>query len=515
MAGFKEELKSTLELSSMKGIPRIMRASNKTLKVIWTCSILVFFAVCMYHVCTVLGDYFEYPKVVSITPKLIDFLNPSETIPFPSIVVCNVNPFTSNLSVFEATGFMLPKDYYKKVLEVTKCNNCSAGEHKRMQIHRTTLVNTRGYYQYVGKETMRKVSHKNLIVRCMAIIAQSSSYIPMPCDEHTHNFTFVHPEFGLCYSYNTKSSPGNIVLGYSFLINLDSSFDNPNTEFDPLYLATPGLGAMIYTHDPNSVPHWVGFSALTGPGQVSLNLLSATKVERLSTPYSERECVDVEEADKVVYEGKSFSYDSLHCYGKCASQYVVDHCNCIDIFVLQSPEIDPPKYEYCASLNLPKEQLLKNMDCALSVRNPGADFCHEKCKPACKEVKYSLKSSAMKWPLPSQTGMFYENVIKGSMFETKFAHYEDIYKSMAEGHKNVSEIEKILALKAIENNFAMAYVYVQDQYYSHVKDEVKMKIGSLISLLGGALNLWSGITVLVFVEALDFFIRFSNCRRTS
>ena len=81
---------------------------------------------------------------------------------------------------------------------------------------------------------------------------------------------------------------------------------------------------------------------------------------------------------------------------------------------------------------------------------------------------------------------------------------------MAKGHKNVSELEKLLAMKAIENNFAMVYVYVQDKFYSYIKDEVEMKIGSLISLLGGALNLWSGITMLVFVETLDFFIRLSK-----
>ena len=118
----------------------------------------------------------------------------------------------------------------------------------------------------------------------------------------------------------------------------------------------------------------------------------------------------------MVYEGKTFEYDFVHCYGICATKYVVDHCNCTDIFARQSPETEPPKYGYCASIGLSNEPLFKNMDCAQRVRNPGSAYCHEKCKEPCTEVKYSLQSSAMNWPLPSQTGMFYQNVIKGSMF---------------------------------------------------------------------------------------------------
>ena len=510
MAGFKEELKTTLKLSSIKGVPRVIGASTKMQKIIWTCSVLIFFSICMYHVCTVLSNYFEYPKVVSITQEHMDFLNPSATVPFPAIIICNMNPFTSNHSAFEATDTILPEDYFKKVLEVTTCNKCSVRKRKRIQKHKTTLMSNRGYYQNVGKDAMAKVSHKNLVVRCMAIIAQSSSYVVIPCDEHTETFMFVHADYGLCHGYNTKSSPDNIVLGYSFLLHLDSSFENPNTVFDPLFLASSGRGALIYASDPNLVPHWFGYPILSPPGQATLNLISTTKVERLSTPYSKSECINSEKADKMVYEGKTFQYDFVHCYGTCATQYVVDHCNCTDVFVRRSPETEPPKYGYCASIGLSNEQLFKNMDCAQRVRNPGSAYCHEKCKEPCTEVKYSLKSSAMKWPLPSQTGMFYENVIKGSMFEKEFVQYEDIYKGMAKGHKNVSELEKLLALKAIENNFAMVYVYVRDKYYSHIKDEVKMKIGSLLSLLGGALNLWSGITMLVFVEALDFFIRLSK-----
>ena len=510
MDDFKKELLTTLELSSLKGVSRVIRATSSVLRVIWAVSVLMFFSICVYHVSTVIITFLSYPKVVTVSRKHLNFLDPDKTVPFPTVAVCNANPFTSNRTAFEESGALTPKEYYQKVLEKVSCDDCLSGENLTMQLLRTTLMTNRGYYQTVGHNTMAKVSHNNLIAQCMAIILKSSSYVGMPCDLFAASYTFVHPDLGLCYAYDAMSTPDNIVQGYSFLLYLDGYFDNTNSEFDPLYLAAQSVGAAVYLFNPNTVPTWIGTHALASTGKVTMNFIGIDKIERLSTPYSERECVDPKKKSKVLYTGKYYDYDSMHCYGQCATQYVIDHCNCSDLFMLQSPEREPPKYEYCGSLNLPKEQLFENMECSERVKHAGSLHCSEICKEQCLEVKYSLQSSATKWPLPSQVGTIYQNLIKGSVYEDKYIKKEDIYNSLAAGYNNVSELDRLLALKAIEDNFASVYVYIKDSHFSHMKDEIKLDIGALISLLGGSLNLWSGITMLVCVEILDFLIRVLN-----
>ena len=507
MASFKEEFHTTLKLSSMKGVPMIVNSPNLVQRSLWTLAVLFFFGCCVYHVSTNVLAYLQFPKVVTVNQLGMDFLNPNDTVPFPTVSVCNVNPFTSNASVYKKYGIPLPKDFHKKVLEITSCMNCTIGEHITMETLRATLLTLRGYYQYVGKENMRRIGHENMVVQCIALVYSSSSHVAIPCEKLTKSYTYIHLDHGLCYAYNAVSNKKNLVIGYNFILHLDSSFDNINTEFDPMSLFNQNAGAKLYTFDPQFLPSTVGTFALVSPGKANMNQLSITRVDRLSTPYSERECVDTDQAINVTLENERFNLNYLSCFGACTYKYVIDRCNCTDIFMLQNPETEPPKYGYCGNLNQSKEELFKKMDCSESVKGAGAVHCTKKCNEPCKEIKYTLFSSTTRWPLPSQTGTFYTNFIKNKTFEKQYSDKEHIYKKIANGDKSVSELERFFALRIIEDNFASVYVYVDSLYYTHLKDEAKLSIAALFSQLGGSLNIWSGITVLIFVEIIDLIIR--------
>ena len=507
MAGFKEQFQTTLRLSSMKGVPRIVGAPNLLQRRLWTCAVIFFLGCCMFHVSTNVIAYLKFPKVVTVNQVAMNFLDPNATVPFPTVSICNVNPFTSNVSVYEEHGIPLPKKFHKRVLDITSCMNCTVGEHITMETLRASLLTLRGYYQYVGKEGMSKIGHKNLVVQCIAIVASSSSHIAVPCEKLSVNFTYIHPDHGLCFAYNAKSTRKHLVIGFHFILHLDSSFDNINTEFDSMSLFNQNSGVKIFTFDPHVLPSTLGAFALAGPGKVSVSQLSITRVDRLSTPYSERDCVDINNAKEVKLENKFFNLNYLGCFGACTVRYIRDRCNCTDMNMLQSPEIEPPKYGYCSSVSQPEKELFKKVDCSERLKGAGGFHCSKECKETCKEIKYRLSTSTSRWPLPSQTGTFYTNFIKNKPFEHQYNHKEDIYIRLAAGDKSVSELDRVNALRIIEDNFASVNVYIDSLYYTHLKDEAKLGIAALFSQLGGSLNLWSGITVLIFVEIIDFVIR--------
>ena len=455
---------------------------------------------------------------MAVNELLIDIDDPNGTVPFPAVSVCNVNPFTSNASVYKEHGIPLPTEYHKKVLELTSCMDCTIGEHITMETLRASLLTFRGYYEYVGKEGMAKIGHKNLVVQCVVFVVRTSSRIELPCEKFSRHYTYIDPDHGLCYAYNAVSTKKNMVLGFSFILYLDSSFDNINTEFESMSLFNQNAGAKIFTYDPHSLPLGIGTFTLVDPGKTSLSKISVTRVDRLSTPYSVKECVDTKSTDfKTVNLGNQvFSLSHWSCIGTCILEYIADQCHCIDINVIQNPEIDHKfqKYGYCNSINQPKEELFKKVDCSERLKSIGNIYCSQKCKEPCKEIKYDLFSSSTRWPLPSQTGTFYTRFIKNKSFEHQFSHKEDIYKRIAAGDKSVSESERFYALRIIEDNFASVVVYMSSMYYTHLKDEAKLGIAALFSQLGGSLNLWSGITVLVFVEIIDFIIRLRDGSKT-
>ena len=58
----------------------------------------------------------------------------------------------------------------------------------------------------------------------------------------------------------------------------------------------------------------------------------------------------------------------------------------------------------------------------------------------------------------------------------------------------------------VERNVLKVSMYMADLKHVEVTEVAKTTLADFISSLGGALNLWSGITVLVMVEMLDFVI---------
>ena len=106
------------------------------------------------------------------------------------------------------------------------------------------------------------------------------------------------------------------------------------------------------------------------------------------------------------------------------------------------------------------------------------------------------------WPSDILQGDFYKEYIMGRPYQTHYAALENL------NNANSSDIELFIAERLVKKHFLsiriLAHTDVQE-----LQATEKISLASYISQLGGALNLWAGITVVVVVELIEllyFFI---------
>ncbi len=58
-----------------------------------------------------------------------------------------------------------------------------------------------------------------------------------------------------------------------------------------------------------------------------------------------------------------------------------------------------------------------------------------------------------------------------------------------------------------DNHFAKVNIILGDHRHTFITDHPQISLSSLLAKLGGSLNLWSGITVVIVIEFIDFILR--------
>ncbi len=113
--------------------------------------------------------------------------------------------------------------------------------------------------------------------------------------------------------------------------------------------------------------------------------------------------------------------------------------------------------------------------------------------------------SAINWPRPSLYSAFYEKVIQDKPYAWRFSEL----KNVCTRYSNCSHNSHLKQRHLIEDNFAKVSIVLGDNMHATVKDNVKVSVFSFLSQLGGALNLWSGITLVVLIEIMEFIFKLS------
>ncbi len=165
------------------------------------------------------------------------------------------------------------------------------------------------------------------------------------------------------------------------------------------------------------------------------------------------------------------------------------------------------QYTSCSSIADGPEALLVRSACmALNlIADNYKSFSN--CPHRCTEILIDNEYYETDWPSISNQLSFYETVIKSKPYAHKFSAYEEILQYAKQG--NVSQAERLLKeTDLMRNNFIKFTYMFRPNKLSMLADVKQITITDLVSSLGGVLNLYCGISLLVIVEFIDVLV---NC----
>jgi hypothetical protein len=142
--------------------------------------------------------------------------------------------------------------------------------------------------------------------------------------------------------------------------------------------------------------------------------------------------------------------------------------------------------------------------CAQTVASQVSAECHSSCAVSCNRLEVKSTVSVALWPRPSQQLALYEKYIRGRPYDNKFEAYEKIYQEWLETGNVSATLYALGQNNWITKNFIMVEIIRAQLGVEIVADQQKTTGADLISTIGSLMNLYSGITVIIVVELIDF-----------
>ena len=184
---------------------------------------------------------------------------------------------------------------------------------------------------------------------------------------------------------------------------------------------------------------------------------------------------------------------------------LLDTCNCLDADSFFSKRPIPRNTTYCASFaGLNVSEVVERLRCSWNVVQANTFECVQQCPDPCTKLDYEYTHSFARWPSTFNKLNFYNEFVRNSsldMHADAFAEIEQLLET------NYSEgIARLINDHWIEENFLQLVLADTQTSILLIEDVAKMSAMNFVALLGGILNLYSGLTIVVIVELLEALI---------
>ena len=378
-------------ITSVKGIPRLLRTKSPFMQVVWGVSIVCFLVMATWQAILLTLRYLQYSTVISIQEKVLDLSGTSKTsVRLSDITFCNVNPFATNFTA--ATDILPIADFLSGVEELTRCDNCTREEELSMEQLQQELTTTRGYMIQIGANNTQRISHQveSFIAACHIWVMYGMQPSTVPCNKVV---TIQQYQDSMLYNCYTIPSPANFppdthYIGLILVLHLD----NYDTDENPYLLSVhPKIrymnGAVFNFHQSGTPPAFIKDQKLLQPGLFYDFKIRIHRHKRLVKPYGS--CV--ENAGKGnLYTPTNVTYTQLGCWSFCKQKLMYNMCGCIDY----NMPVDTKTTNHqraCLAMEYGKQQVLKDWACLRNARQTSAFKCFEDCPLPCEEIKFDTK----------------------------------------------------------------------------------------------------------------------------
>ena len=473
----------------MDGLPNIVRSERRLVKFIWAVLLLLNCCVCIFLIIGTIREYLNY-EVIS-TSRI---LQEEESI-FPTITICNNNPFSTDYSV-----------------QLIKQANLSFSTNPRrliLQLESYFKITTGSY---MPDSIKRKLSDlDSMLIGCWLNNLECNS---------SHFEWIWHPYFFGCYRFNSGFDSKGLktdlressMAGQTFRFVLYLYAGLPN-EFSP-YASRKSFN--LFIQNASDYP----FS--TKPSPFILTTITGTTISVKRSffsqfnewPFSYSECRVNENneligeplADPYLFEqvvASNYSYTRDTCIHFCAQLMSTKVCKCNYYFW----PLRVDDFDIC----LTSEQTACATDFYYNTFIVG-DFiknnCFDKCPIECNIRTFTTSQSYFQYPTCDQAAnLFYDskfmsahaNQTDASGFNLNFMEYSLAHPDHIDAFIFLSLYYKMIS----------ASVFYESLSYSMTEERPAIVMTELIGSIGGHLHLFLGMSLLSFIEIIElgaFFI---------
>ena len=490
--------------TSLKGVPRAAKADTVYFRFLWVIAVFSFSAVCVTQFCFLFLDYFSYPTNTRVyTEKSNTFVNSIS----PVHTVCNLRPSLQSGQDSE--------HYYQVVRNLTQCLNCSENSQLQRKRLSNLLLRPQGYYQYIGKELATEigVDEEDMLLSCSIRVLTAGSYRNIPCAWRINVTKILHPSYYKCYRRQIPPAkfPHFLPHGISLDLFIDNFMDTSYKMFSPREEYTQSAGVILSIEDENTMPFTSPSHTLAAPGMHTDIRYRINEITSLPYPYGDCDAgtvIDLSQYPDFAWKGKIKKTQEA-CLILCNTYRIRDICGCTNVDASHGLVDATEKYPYCANASLGIEDLLKFEQCLYEDNVNIMVHCEKKCQAACHSVDFEQQVSIAKWPLHSFHNAFYKTYVTHGTLKYRFAVAEKLWSKNKTGCTDQCDQEDKNQWKAtlIQSNFLKLSTHLYSLRKGIMQENPKYTMASVVSQLGGLLNLWCGLTVYFVIEILELGIR--------
>jgi hypothetical protein len=388
-------------------------------------------------------------------------------IVFPTITICNTNPFATNNSI----------TFIKKAKETAKFMNINDKKIKLKYLMGSYIAKSFTRPDYVSDEVKKSLgySFEDFFISCY--------FASEPCSKSDFEWYYDF-NYGSCFKYNSgKNSSGSSIplkrmnkIGKLQGLSIElfvGEFNDTNS----LSLVS---GAHVFIHNDTINPNSAGGLDIPTGAETNIAINKLYK-NQLAKPYSDctSDLNDINSQDSILFKEilkSNESFSQSHCFDLCRQKYIIETCNCYDTSTSRLFDSKP-----CMNAT--------DLSCSLSVsmdflkNNSKRNTCDSLCPIECNSVSYYLTVSSAKFP----SKLYGKALLNDSIFNSKYG-------------------DKITTLEDLKENILSLNIYYDSFDYTIINENPNTPVDMFVANIGGTIGLFWGVSALTFFEFIEIFV---------